>query len=657
MRDVKKLMAVFLLGVFFIGPAFSKPLPLDYFALRANVRNVIISPDGKHLALLRINSKKGNPIVEVYDTDDMSKKPFRVNADPMEFARLYWVTNETIFFVATQKVRDKIDGWNQGIYDGRVGKINIKTKVVKRISGKTSGVESTLPSKPNKILTFHFKGWNIGGTEQLIVGRPTPTYYEVDLKKGTRRLVMQATLTHNQIQFDGSGRAYAASGLDEHNDEYVVYARLDNSRKWEEIYRQHQDSFEKFSVIGFDDEKPHMFFVIANNGRDTAGFWEFDAKQKKFKELIYQREDVDVLGALRHSNRFKYADRFSAIYYKGGIDKRVYLDGEEQAIYRQLKGLIPAANEADDLYIVSRSREGGSMVVYHSNPRDPGSYYLLHKGKFSKIGGRSPLIKSKDLAEVKYIKYKSRDGKTIPAYITIPHGEPPFPLVVMPHGGPYVDETVRYDEWGQMLANNGYLVLQPQYRGSQGYGQEFYKSAFINGGQGGYKMQDDKDDGALYLVKKGLADRDKLAMYGWSYGGYAALVAAARTPQIYQCAIAGAAVTDNNLQINYYRHANWMRGSVRIEQITTWDESISPIKEVAKVNVPLLVIHGDVDQRVPYEHAKRYFKALKQHNVPYKELTLKGSDHFSSSMYFDHKKKLYQSIIDFLKDDCNLAAR
>jgi dipeptidyl aminopeptidase/acylaminoacyl peptidase len=213
-----------------------------------------------------------------------------------------------------------------------------------------------------------------------------------------------------------------------------------------------------------------------------------------------------------------------------------------------------------------------------------------------------------------------------------------------------VQEAVVYDEWSQMLANNGYLVLQPQYRGSRGYGEDFYTTAFRDGGQGGYKMQDDKDDGAMYLVEQSLADPDRMAMFGWSYGGYAALVAASRTPQIYQCVIAGAAVSDPLMQVNYYRFR--MRGAQREEQLRMWDDSISPVKEVAKVNVPILLIHGDVDQRVPPEHAKKYRKLLDRYNKNYKFVELEGADHFYSTLFYNHQFTLYTAIIDFLQNDC-----
>ena len=163
-------------------------------------------------------------------------------------------------------------------------------------------------------------------------------------------------------------------------------------------------------------------------------------------------------------------------------------------------------------------------------------------------------------------------------------------------------------------------------------------------------MQDDKDDGVAWAVTDGLASSDRVAMFGWSYGGYAALVAASRTPQIYQCVIAGAAVTDPEMQVNYYRYR--LRGRSKVEQLRMWDDSVAPINEVEHVNVPILLIHGTVDQRVPLDHAKKYRRALLRAEKDHSYLELKGADHFSNTLFFDHKLSLYSSILDYLSDDC-----
>ncbi|MGB5512650.1 MAG: prolyl oligopeptidase family serine peptidase, partial [Woeseiaceae bacterium] len=321
----------------------------------------------------------------------------------------------------------------------------------------------------------------------------------------------------------------------------------------------------------------------------------------------------------------------------------------EGATYAQLEKLIPNAYYVT---IGTRSRDGKSLVAVNTGPKDPGSYYLLHNGEFKFVGSRQPLLDSEQLADVRYITYEARDGREIPAYVTVPNGEGPFPLVVMPHGGPQVSEVVVYDEWAQMLANNGYMVLQPQYRMSLGYGMEHFTSAFVNGSEAGRKMQDDKDDGALHLVEEGLVDPDRIAMFGWSYGGYAALIAASRTPQIYQCVIAGAAVSNQRRQGNEYGNAS--KGRDKIWQDTYRNGSVEPTEEVEKVNVPILLVHGSVDQRVRPRQAKMYLKELEKNGKPYKMLWLDGADHFSNTLFYEHQIELYESMIDFLANDCGM---
>lgn len=647
----RKLLISLFLG--FIGltgsagllQAAAEPYPLEYWALRDVISNVNVSPDGKYMAALIIPNRDGNPVLKVFETANMDKAPFVLDSDPMEPLNYGWVGNESLIVRFRQKVRDKIDGFNQGVYEYKIALLDVKKKKIKEFHESNPNIANTLVHKPGKvILSFQPKEQGkSGGNPQF---RPL-SYYELDLKSGRKKLLMRGNSKVAQISFNGDGRAWSARGFDVADGEYIWYYREEGSSKWEELYRMSEDSFETFSPQGIDETKPDMIFVLAENGRNTTALWEFNVKTKTFGEIIYARNDVNVAGVTYHSNSWTHPDTVTAVAYRSDKLHRVFFDPNEEALYKQFEGLIPNAHV---IRITSRSKDGNTMVVYNSGPRDPGSYYLIKDGKLAKSGSKQPLLKAENLADVKYIKWNARDGKTIHGFVTIPHGEGPFPTVVMPHGGPFVGEVVGYDEWAQMLANNGYLVLQPEYRGSTNFGLDFYKSAFLPTGQGGYKMQDDKDDGVLHLIRQGLADKDRVAMFGWSYGGYAALIAASRTPQIYQCVIAGAAVSDNLMQVSYY--SRFMRGSSKIEQINMWKGSISPMNEIAKVNVPILLIHGSVDQRVPPEHVRKYLKGLKDHNKPYKYVELEGADHFYNTLYFEHQILLYNSMIDYFRDDC-----
>ena len=569
-----------------------------------------------------------------------------MNAKPMEMTRFYWATDDKIIFSARLKVRDKIEGFNRGVYKTTSGILTLdkdrkksKWKKISEAGGERGGLLGPIRTKSNKFLVYEYDK-----------GSRYPKYFEYDVKTGIRKLITRESPKISNIEFDGYGNPQFGSGYDAQSNENLTYYRKKGSKDWQVINRQHRENFEDWYPVGVDPLSPNDLLVLAHNGENTVGLWSFDPEAGEYKELIYRRSDVD-LGVRRHTNIYTNYGQVAAVSYFDGRDpKYEWFDGEEKAIYEQLMGLIP---HADRMSISSRSRDSSSMVINNRGPRDPGTYYLLKNGNLIVIGSTKPQFSSDKLADVKAITYESRDGKKIRGFITVPNSKPPYPLVVMPHGGPFVGENPSYDEWAQLMANHGYMVLQPQYRGSTSYGLDFYKAAFINGGEGGHKMQDDKDDGALYLVDQGLADPDKLAMFGWSYGGYAALIAATREEQIYQCAIAGAAVADNIQQLNYYRGQMARNpSSGAIEQIKMWEESISPIKEVEKVNIPLFVIHGSVDQRVPPEHAEKYIKALEKHGIPHKSMWLEGADHFYSTLFYRHNVKFYTALIDFLANDC-----
>ncbi|MCR9196724.1 MAG: prolyl oligopeptidase family serine peptidase, partial [Hyphomonas sp.] len=322
--------------------------------------------------------------------------------------------------------------------------------------------------------------------------------------------------------------------------------------------------------------------------------------------------------------------------------KIAWIDPEEQALFEGIQAALPGK----EIQILNRSMDGTKMVIFGDEGKDPGSYYLLNDGAIQKIGSQNPLLKPEDLGDVSFIRWTARDGKSIPGYVTTPpRGEPPFPLIVLPHGGPEVPEHITYDEWGQMLANNGYMVLQPGYRGTTRYGLEHAAGIYKDWGG---KPQDDKDDGALHLVRQGLVDPDRIAMFGWSYGGYAAMMATIREPQIYQCAIAGAGVSDLDAA-----NAEFSGNRITRDELKrTREGGISPVDHVEDANIPVLVIHGEHDQRVQINQSDWFVNQLKKHNKPHKYIVLEDADHFSNTINYENARILYTEMLSFLKNDC-----
>ena len=435
------------------------------------------------------------------------------------------------------------------------------------------------------------------------------------------------------------------------------------------------------------------YMIDNRNGSDKAALWEFDFSTGQFGKKLYENPDADVLGVQRSSKYWSGDNKLVAAIYSGAKRERHWFDQEEKALIDKVSRQIKNAHQVS---IRSRSRDGSSMIVYNSGPKDPGSFYYLTGNQMAKLGSRNPLVPDTALSNVEYIRYTARDGKTIPGYVTKPKGSGPFPLIVLPHGGPHVNEVVGYDEWGQLLANNGYMVLQPQYRMSVGWGQKHFDSAY---GQHGLAMQDDKDDGAKYLIDKGLVDPNRVAMFGWSYGGYAALVAASRENNMYQCVIAGAAVADPE-KAYLQRKSPWAPKAIDEWAQRRGMTTINPVKEIDKVNVPVMMVHGDVDARVLLYHMKDYKKEMQKsvaatssgkctgglkdtecvttvyrsgkkgdgivpsqitqvsgnvttnYTAKNKFVTLKGADHFYSTLMYDHQKTFYTEMLDYLQNDC-----
>lgn len=638
----------------------AEPFPMEYWAVRDQISNVALSPNGEKLAFMKIASREGNPVVEIREVANLGAEPYVVGGKSMEITSFFWVSDNDLIVSFRDQVSSHIDGFNQGAYRGKVAHFNLRNK--KFVDFSESSLRSTkqvqfvnaLPDDPNHILVRIFDRTS----KRQADTQTSWDYYRLDLRDQKKEIILRAEIPRSRcfdgyrgIQFDSKGKPIFA--FKNNCNETTYFYRKPGADTWTEYYRLPDSSFESFSYAGRVKGSSDQIYVIAHNGHDRTGLWSFNLNTNQFEDLIYRDDTVDISRTFRHSNAWANPDEIAGVSYFKDKLHRKYFDTTEEQIMKRFEASIANASRVD---ITSRSRDGQLMIVRNFGPKDPGTYYLYQadSGKFMKIGSANGLLKPEGLSDVEYITYKSRDGKTIPAFITKPQGAGPHPLVVMPHGGPFVRESVYFDEWAQLLANNGYMVLQPQYRGSRGYGLDFYKTAFMAGGEGGKKMQDDKDDGVKYLISNGMVDADKVAFFGWSYGGYAALIAAARTPNLYKCSIAGAAVADNFQQLNYYRDFLDSERASDIEQIKFWTESINPIKEVENVNIPLLVIHGSIDQRVPVRHAKKYVDELKNKDKPYEYIKLKDADHFSNTLFYKHKMEFYPAMLEFLENDCGM---
>ena len=659
MKLLKAPLMAAMAGVSAIGLSVAAPsetqaqsnVPVDVWALRSVVNAVQVSPDGKHVLVHKVESREGEYLLEIYSTDDLSKPLRRLDAGKMEIISAQWVTNNFIYGTAWQVNRKMVKEPEADIRDYLGYSYSLEANKFSTVDGNFE-VISTLPKEPKHILVGEGNAIpDPTGVDPFAAFRPR-AYYKLNMETGGKSLVLKGNSKFPRVErWDSDGNPRYTSTLDRADGKLKEYYRKPGDGSWtlfQETDMNDQGNLYRIlggihGIVGFKAGDPNIGYLIDNrDGEDKAALYEFDFTTGQVGEKLVSVADADVMGIQLHS--IPGNDAVVAARYPGAKMERAWFDADEKALYDALQQQIPYAHQVS---ITSRSTDGKTMIVQNSGPRDPGSFWLVKGGQMAKLGSRNPLVNPEQLADVKYIRYPSRDGLMIPGYVTMPKGKGPFPLIVQHNGGPHVNGMVGYDEMGQMLASAGYMVLHPENRISVGWGQKHFDAGY---GQHGLAMQDDKDDGVKYLIEQGLADPDRVAFFGWSYGGYAALVAAAREDNLYQCSIAVAAVADAEKQYMGRRDPD-------LKALDEWSKrrgmiGINPINEVSKVNIPLLMVHGDADRRVMYYHYKDYKNAFEAAGKQGQFVTMEGADHFGTTLMFNHQQQLYTKMLDFLANDC-----
>lgn len=452
-----------------------------------------------------------------------------------------------------------------------------------------------------------------------------PTVYRVDLDTmEMKKVVGEHPGVWNWFA-DSSGTVRAGLGVDARR--WWLLYRKDANAKFEKVVRrkirqdEEQGSIERFIPIDGSDHG----YAVTNARTGRYGLYRYDFASDSIGEPVYEHAQVDI-------DDFRMSDEgeITAVYYTDDRSRVEWLVPR----MKELQGKIDRALPDRINRVVSMSHDGTKMLVWTGSAADPGAYYYYD----SVAAAMSPLARPYDkmtdklLADMESVTYAARDGLQIPAYLTLPRGveAKQLPLILMPHGGPFVRDEWRYDTWAQFLANRGYVVLQPNFRGSTGYGREFVAKGE---GQWGRTMQDDLDDGVKWLVDQGKVDAKRVCIMGASYGGYAAMWAAARNPDIYRCAISFAGISDLAAMIRYDRrafaatryHTAWRE---RVQGDKSFDlNTVSPLYAVDRINIPLLIAHGAEDENVPLSQSRKLHEALTKANKPHSYLVYEDEGH------------------------------
>ncbi len=623
------------------------PHSLDDFLRRDSIEDIRISPDGKHFAI--IVPFEDRSILNIVSRADGSTTGY-VNPGPNVYVSDFvWVADERILLWVEQKFgrldtplptgeifATNADGSGQKMLFGFRGEGSKSgTRIDRGRKERASGfVIDKLTNEPKKVLISIWP-W----TDRA---EPYSRIEELDIYSGRRKEVAKAPVQRASFVTDPGGTVRFATGAGASN-RVLTYYRASADAEWE-LLNDESVSEKEMHPLGFSADGATAYLQIEeNDGPD--GVYSFDTESGE-SQLAYRSEYADPIRSLRSvSGRAVIGSAFMEEKPKMRFFDRKSADA---IVYRTM-----AANfKGSTVRIDSATADGQEVMVLISSDRSPGDYYLFDRGAKSVnlVFSKGEWINPERTAEVRPFSLKARDGLTLHGYLTIPPGEEAskLPLIVHPHGGPYgVADGWHFDAETQMLAARGYAVLQVNFRGSGGYGRRHMNAGTREWGKA---MQDDLTDATKWAIAEGLADGERVCIYGASYGGYAALMAVAKEPDLYQCAVGYIGVYDLPLMLRRGDIQTRRSGRTYLDEALGNQDlaSVSPVNLAAQIKVPVFLAAGGEDQRAPVDHTEAMEKALKKAGVPVQTLIYPDEGH--GFFVEEHRREFYQRLLAFFDE-------
>jgi len=611
---------------------------IEQMAAFPAISSLSVSPDGRHIAGLRANGEDRS--IVVWDTADLSAAPKVIGADRMKFQSVSFIKNGLLAVTLWQPLDLRVD---------RVTKTFVSKFYITDIDGKqwrepitppratsrseeleqtlsNASVLDTLPNDPDHILVVNGSGSNSGDVYKVNLR----SFSAQRIQKTEERVAGYITDLNSEL------RARLRQDLDGKGAYVATEFRNPSTNAWEEHFRSYVKDRDINQVVGFADDA-NIAFIQSNVGRDKSVIFEYDIAARQQKEVLYEHKffnaDQVVLNRYRNVEGVPYG-AVLGIGYAGPRGNEIEwtdptFKGLEQGV-RQALGiqasplkLVDPANgqsatiEYDNgraMRVVDYSADLKTFILVTSGPANPPEYHLLHNGQLTLLAKTYPQLDPAALGDTRLVYYKARDGLDIPAFLTTPNtelcGAGPWKAVVHPHGGPWARDGMDFDGsmWVPMMASRCMAVLRPQFRGSADWSRRLWMAGDAEWGQ---KMQDDKDDGARWMIEQKIAQPGHIAMFGYSYGGYSAFAASVRPNGLYKCAIAGAGVSDiKRIWSRFYTNPFFRQAQAPTVA------GLNPLDKAGEIQIPLMVYHGDRDRTVPIEQSEWFVAKARSSGQP-----------------------------------------
>jgi len=637
-------------------------VPVADFAGHDVYQQVKIAPDGAHLAATTIVN--GQTVLALVHLPDMASKLLRPREGD-DVADFWWVSPDRVVYNEAMHVAGleqpvvtgelfsvKADGSGAAMLFGmRAGPEMASGSHIQRPTSEAASADfiTALRDDPLHALIASYP-WN-GPRHSANKLGAHPEAFKIDVRDGTKSLVTTSPMRSATFLADHAGAIRFALGVD--NDQMRrVWYRGPNGGEWELLHDASRQPG-LFEPVMFDRANASVY-VACDGANGAGGICRWDTQTRK-QETLWSAKDSSALDLLP---TFDGLDVF-AIRSMPGRPAVTLLDrnAPEASLLVALMKQFPG----EDVRFPSASRDGKRVIVFASADTDPGVFYLYdaETKKTTALFERRPKIKPAQMAAVEPIALKARDGLALNGYLTRPPGKESaqrLPMVVLVHGGPYgVHDIWGFDREAQLLASRGYAVLQINFRGSGGRGDAFVRAGYR---EWGGKMQDDVTDATRWAIEQGVADANRICIYGASYGGYAALEGAVKEPDLYRCAIGNAGIYDLRLMYSRGDTPQFLFGENYLKMVLGEKEDElyerSPIAHLDRLKAKVMLIAGGADTRVPSVQGENLHDALLRARVEHEWMYERNEGHG----YYDeaHVTQMYEKILAFLDHNIGTGA-
>lgn len=619
----KYLVASGLLGMVWMSPTFglAKPPPAEAFAATQKITDVAISADGNRIAFA-YSSDLGETQVRVMDLS--TRKAVGVSVGDKKLRDITFEDGGDVLITASDTTQ--VDTFKDEMF--RTFSFDFETSTIRNLLAEGGvlreynygvGLVSILPDKPNRVMMV---AYDLNNADRVSLN-----LYEVATNG-----------TQTEIKAFGNPNTY--DWMVDRAGNPIARLDYDASRKTTKMFVGAADKqFEE--VLSLDDNvtraigfrgltRGGKIVFSQDTGSELGEIHAIDPTTKAITTFL-RVEDVEL--------SYVVTDQWSSTVVgvvMGGLEPTTQMISAD---LQEAQAILENTFPGKIVSIVDFSRDRKSVVARIETTSIPPEYVLLRADgpKLVRLGEAYPRLKDVPMGRLQATSFKSRDGVDIPVYVTLPPGDGDIknaPTIIFPHGGPQSRDWPRFDYWAQFMATRGYVVIQPQFRGSTGFGRAFSDAGFR---QWGKRMQDDVSDAVAWAVKEGLTDPAKVCIVGGSYGGYAALAGATLTPDLYRCVVSVAGVSDLPRLIETEKNN---AGRSRAANVNYWTSHIgdnqselaaaSPRRLATAVRAPILLIHGKDDTVVRFEQSVMMANALKAAGKPHKLVELSGEDHWLS---------------------------